>query len=481
MKKINILFLHIFILGLFATTFNSCKDDEVLLIQEVVLTWEDPAELVTGLPLTKEQLNATANVPGTMVFTPSLETVLPLGDNQELKVEFTPRDTKNYSKMSKTVAINIVEKYVPVITWENPAVLPEGEPLTEEQLNATADVEGTFVYTPALGTILSLGENQELKVDFTPSVPTHQPTSKTVLINVRDVVPLSIIDNSAMWTGAQTIAFDIKGAVGSLGGNPATGFTVHVKHAGKFVDQDFDITDVTFDPANASTIVLTLAKEIYADDMITIVYNQEGNTILSTDEQPLKSFDMQKVSIPVAGDDLLVGNSWGGFEGEAGADSGGAAGYWVGNGGLPWARTTDMFASGVASMQFSGAFDVNTLYGMAFGNNVDIKAGAFEITHEIYIEAGSDLKTIRTEIARKSNGWATDVAAVWDVENIARGEWVTLKQVINIPVDINSIDPTEKMRYSYFVEASHNTGVTGDQTFYLDDMGLRKVDVAPRP
>ncbi len=478
MKKKVILFLNIFILGLLVTTVNSCKEDELLLIKEVVVTWEDPAELVEGLPLTKTQLNATANVPGTIVFTPALGTVLPKGDNQELTATFTPRDTKNYSSTTKKVSINIVDKYTPVITWENPAVLSEGTPLSEEQLNATADVEGTFVYTPAIGTVLPLGENQELKVDFTPSVPTHRATSKTVMINVRDVVPLSIIENSAIWTGAMSFSFDVKGEVGSLGDSPLTGFTVHVMHAGKFIDKDFEITDISIAADNSSQLVLTLAEEIYADDKITIAYNEEGNTILSVDEQPMKSFDAQNVAIPVAGDDLLAGNSWGGFEGEGGADAGGAAGYWVGNGGLPWMRTTEMMASGIASMSFSGAFDDKILFGMGFGDNVNTEPGAYEVTHKIYIEEGSDLKAIRTATARKGNGWADDVSATWDVENIKRGEWVTIKQVINFPVAYNNSD---KMRYSYYVEAGVNPGVTGDQTFYLDDMGLRKVDIAPRP
>jgi hypothetical protein len=56
----------------------------------------------------------------------------------------------------------------PVITWDNPAEISYGTPLSSAQLNATADIEGTFVYTPAIGTKLEVGTNQDLKVDFTP-------------------------------------------------------------------------------------------------------------------------------------------------------------------------------------------------------------------------------------------------------------------------------------------------------------------------
>ncbi|MCG8581847.1 MAG: hypothetical protein MI866_18115 [Bacteroidales bacterium] len=486
MKKI-ISFLNIFILGLLVITVNSCKEDDLLIIKEAVMTWENPAELVEGLPLTKEQLNATANVPGTIVYTPELGTVLPLGESQQLLAEFTPRDSKNYKKVSKTVTINIVDRYFPIIIWEDPAVLPEGTPLSEGedgQLNAEATdaegnkLEGSFVYDPPAGTVLPLGENQELKVTFTPTAPTHQATSKTVLINVRDVVPLRVLKGSAVFVDHLKLAFDVSDEVGSLGDSPKTGFSVHVKNHTKGIDREFGIADVTFDPANATQLVIELAEEVYADDMITITYNEEGNTILSVDDQILNSFDAERVAIPVAGDDVLAGNSWAGFEGAGGADAGGAAGYWVGGGGYPWMRTTDMFASGVACMEFSGTYDDKVLYGMNFGDNVDTQPGAYEVTHKIYIEAGSDLKTLRTAIARKETGWGDDVDAVWDVENISRGEWVTIKQIINIPV---ASGDSEKMRYSYYVEAGLNEGAADTQTFYLDDMGLRKVDVAPRP
>lgn len=481
MRKNIILLIRFFIIGLLITTINSCKEDELFQIKEVVITWENPADVIEGVALTANELSATANVPGTMVFTPALGTVLQKGNNQTLKADFTPRDTDKYPTLSKTVTVNVVDKLIPVITWENPTVLPLGKPLSEEQLNATADVKGTFVYTPPLGTVLPLGDNQELKVDFTPDVITHQPTSKTVMINVRDVVPLTYAENSAEWTGQQSLAFNVSGQVGTLGNNPETGFTVHITNDAKLVDKDIEVTNVSFNPANATRIELTLAAEIYGDDVITIAFNEEGSGILSVQEQPLLSFDAQRVIIPVAGENLLANKStWAGFEGTGGANSAGAAGYWVGAA-LPWQRTTEKFASGEASMKYTGGFDLLPLYGMKFGANVDTQPGVFEISHKIYIEPGSNLKAIRTAIARQSNGWVDDVSAIWDVENIARGEWVIIKKIINIPVAVNEIASNQQVRYTYYIQANLNEGVTGDQTFYLDDMGMKKVDVGARP
>jgi len=132
-------------------------------------------------------------------------------------------------------------------------------------------------------------------------------------------------------------------------------------------------------------------------------------------------------------------------------------------------------------MKYTGGFDVKPLYGMKFGANVDTQPGAFEISHKVYIESGSNLKAIRTSIARQSNGWADDLSIVWDVESVARGEWVTIKKIVYIPVAVNELASNLQVRYTYYIQANLNEGVTGDQTFYLDDMGMRAVDIPARP
>ena len=43
----------------------------------------------------------------------------------------------------------------PTITWATPAAITYGTALSATQLNATSSVAGTFVYTPASGTILN--------------------------------------------------------------------------------------------------------------------------------------------------------------------------------------------------------------------------------------------------------------------------------------------------------------------------------------
>ena len=78
-----------------------------------------------------------------------------------------------------------LSKKIPIITWANPADIYYGQILDSTQLNATADIPGTFVYMPALGAKLNIGANQILKVSFTPTNPTvYDTVSKVVMINV---------------------------------------------------------------------------------------------------------------------------------------------------------------------------------------------------------------------------------------------------------------------------------------------------------
>ncbi len=63
---------------------------------------------------------------------------------------FTPADAANYNEAPATVQITVL-KATPVITWATPADIVYGTALSATQLNASADVAGSFIYTPAAG------------------------------------------------------------------------------------------------------------------------------------------------------------------------------------------------------------------------------------------------------------------------------------------------------------------------------------------
>jgi len=156
------------------------------------ITWNNPADIVYGTALSGTQLNATASVAGTFVYSPAANAVLNAGNGQTLHVDFTPTDSSNYTTASKNVLIN-VSKATPTITWSNPANIVYGTALSGTQLNATATnpingtgVAGSFNYTPAAGIVLHAGNGQTLRADFAPSVTANYntPVQKTVSINV---------------------------------------------------------------------------------------------------------------------------------------------------------------------------------------------------------------------------------------------------------------------------------------------------------
>lgn len=96
-------------------------------------------------------------------------------------------------------------KLNPVLTWADPADIKFGTPLSEEQLNATADVAGTFEYSPELGTVLEVGDNQVLLVTFLPSeTEKYESASATVTINVISNGTSSAVFNSTLEYGVMT-------------------------------------------------------------------------------------------------------------------------------------------------------------------------------------------------------------------------------------------------------------------------------------
>ena len=141
-----------------------------------VITWAAPAPITQGTPLGATQLNATANVPGTFVYSPAAGTVLAVG-TYTLSVTFTPTDLTRYTTATATQTLVVnAPRTVPVITWAAPAPITQGTRLGAAQLNATANVKGTFTYSPAAGTLLPVGTHT-LSVTFTPAELTRYTTA----------------------------------------------------------------------------------------------------------------------------------------------------------------------------------------------------------------------------------------------------------------------------------------------------------------
>jgi sugar lactone lactonase YvrE len=79
-----------------------------------VLTWGNPASLIAGTPLSSNQLNATANVPGNYAYNPTNGTILSAGTHT-LSVTFTPNDTVDYTGATRSVSLTVIAPAPPVI------------------------------------------------------------------------------------------------------------------------------------------------------------------------------------------------------------------------------------------------------------------------------------------------------------------------------------------------------------------------------
>ena len=231
------------------------------------VTWANPADITYGTALSGTQLNATASVPGTFVYTPPAGTVLNAGAGQILSVDFTPTDTANYnSVLGTTVTINVNNKATPTVTWTNPADITYGTALSGTQLNATASVPGTFVYTPPAGTVLNAGAGQILSVDFTPTDTANYNSvlGTTVTINVNKATPIVTWANPADITYGTALSGTQLNATASVPGTfvytPPAG-TVLNAGAGQVLSVDFTPTDTAnYNSVLGTTVTINVNK-----------------------------------------------------------------------------------------------------------------------------------------------------------------------------------------------------------------------------
>jgi len=153
----------------------------------------------------------------------------------------------------------VVAKATPVVTWPTPAAIIYGTPLSGAQLDASANVRGTFSYNPAAGSVLGAG-NQALYATFTPTdsadyVATNPFTPISVNRATPAVIwnaPAAIIYGTSL-SGAQLDAYAT--VPGSYSYSPSAGTVLPVGN---------QPLTLTFTPADtvdygAATLSVTLA------------------------------------------------------------------------------------------------------------------------------------------------------------------------------------------------------------------------------
>ena len=141
----------------------------------VLLTSTDPVALLPS------SYRFTATDAGSHQFTVALATA----GTQSI----TAADTADSSISGSETGITV--RAIPQITWSAPASIVYGTPLGPAQLDASANVPGTFTFTPAAGSILNAGSGQTLSVVFTPENSTDYTSgSATTTIVVTKATPV---------------------------------------------------------------------------------------------------------------------------------------------------------------------------------------------------------------------------------------------------------------------------------------------------
>ncbi|HEU5340294.1 beta strand repeat-containing protein [Edaphobacter sp.] len=230
-----------------------------------IITWANPAPITYGTALSGTQLDATSPIAGTFTYSPAAGTVLSAGSNT-LSVTFTPTDTTNYTTQTATATL-VVNKGAPVITWATPAPITYGTALSSTQLDATASVAGSFVYTPAAGSIPAAGSDT-LSVTFTPTdTANYTAQTASVTLAVNKATPVITWVNPAPITYGTALSSTQLDATSSVAGT----FT-YSPAAGAVPAAGTDTLTATFTPDDTTNYTTQTAS-------VTIVVNKAAPVI----------------------------------------------------------------------------------------------------------------------------------------------------------------------------------------------------------
>jgi hypothetical protein len=123
----------------------------------------------------------------------------------------------------------------PTVSWSAPAAISLGSALSADQLNATASIAGSFIYTPPTGTVLPAGVNQTLSVTFTPSDRTDfTPVSASTTITVNPAEPpaspANLVVTRSLTRGGGSVVVQL--TITNTGGTAASGVVLSVVKVG---------------------------------------------------------------------------------------------------------------------------------------------------------------------------------------------------------------------------------------------------------
>jgi phospholipase C len=221
-----------------------------------IISWSAPTSVPFGTALGPAQLNATANVGGTFIYSPVAGTVMSRLGAVTFSTIFTPTDSSDYKTAAATVS-TVVDQATPVISWPAPAFVFLGTALSPAQLDATANVDGTFTYSPAAGTVMNTVGTIPLALTFTPAdTADYTSTTATTKLSVELLLPILTWHAPAPVPVGTVLSSTQLGAAASVNGTFS-----YSPAAGTVMSSTGAVTlSVTFTPTNTSkyqTVTIT--------------------------------------------------------------------------------------------------------------------------------------------------------------------------------------------------------------------------------
>jgi hypothetical protein len=114
-----------------------------------------------------------------------------------------PNDRQTNYTVSLVNGTLTVGQGTPVIAWTNPAPIPYGTALNSNELDATANVPGSFAYSPTNGAVVDAGTNT-LSVVFTPADTANYKGATGTVSLVVSPAPLTVTASNASRAYGQT-------------------------------------------------------------------------------------------------------------------------------------------------------------------------------------------------------------------------------------------------------------------------------------
>ena len=218
----------------------------------------------SGLPIIATIASGPATISGNIITITGAGTVT---------VSFSQAGNTVYDAATDQKLTFKVNPLTPVLTWTNPTVITYGTALGDQQLYASANVPGTFTYSPAAGTVLHAGSNQPLSVTFTPTdAVNYNVVTKNVAITVNKVaVNVSVSDISRPYNQPNPdFAINYSGFVnGDTQANLATPATASTTATIASLVGTYPITvngavsnDYTFRYVNATLTITTIGRNL---------------------------------------------------------------------------------------------------------------------------------------------------------------------------------------------------------------------------